>query len=172
MNRNVEIKARVDRPGEMLRLVKTIADSGPEILNQEDIFFHCPTGRLKLRTINGTQSQLIFYARTDQTGPKTSNYALLQVPDPAAMQRILEMAYGSSGVVRKRRTLFLVGPTRIHLDEVEGLGNFIEFEVVLAPGGSVEQGVQIARELMEKLHIDESSLIAGAYVDLQDNVSR
>jgi predicted adenylyl cyclase CyaB len=89
------------------------------------------------------------------------------VPDAAAMRRILESACGETGVVRKRRTLYLVGPTRIHLDEVEGLGHFIELEVVLSPAQCAEDGVQIARALMQKLKIEPDSLLAGAYLDLQ-----
>jgi predicted adenylyl cyclase CyaB len=167
MNRNVEIKARVADPDKLLRLVQNIADSGPEVLNQEDVFFQCPSGRLKLRTINGKESQLIFYVRDDNPSPKASEYALVPVSDPAAMRRVLELALGTRGIVRKRRTLFLVGPTRIHLDEVEGLGSFIELEVVLKPAESIGDGVQIARQIIEKLKIDETSLIAGAYLDLQ-----
>jgi adenylate cyclase class IV len=99
MNRNVEIKARVADPDKLLRLVQNIADSGPEVLNQEDVFFQCPSGRLKLRTINGKESQLIFYVRDDNPSPKASEYALVPVSDPAAMRRVLELALGTRGIV-------------------------------------------------------------------------
>jgi len=76
------------------------------------------------------------------------------------------LAYGQAGRVRKHRTLFLAGRTRIHLDKVEGLGDFLELEVVLEEGESAEKGVQEAHGLMAKLGIEPSQLIEDAYVDL------
>jgi adenylate cyclase len=68
--------------------------------------------------------------------------------------------------VRKHRTLYLAGRSRIHLDRVEGLGDFVEIEVVLADEDDVEDGVREAHALMASLGIDPSRLVAGAYVDL------
>jgi predicted adenylyl cyclase CyaB len=70
------------------------------------------------------------------------------------------------GVVRKRRTVRMVGRTRVHLDEVEGLGRFIELEVMLQPGEPLERGVAEARDLMTTLGIEESQLVSQAYIDL------
>jgi predicted adenylyl cyclase CyaB len=70
------------------------------------------------------------------------------------------------GVVRKRRYLYLVGQTRVHLDEVEGLGEFMELEVVLRPEQSDAEGQAIARDLMTRLGIREEDLLEGAYMDL------
>jgi predicted adenylyl cyclase CyaB len=78
----------------------------------------------------------------------------------------LSLAYGQAGRVRKNRTLFFVGKTRIHLDRVEGLGDFLELEVVLEEGEQVETGEAIARDLMQKLRILPDQLIEGAYIDL------
>jgi len=166
MNRNVEIKARANDFAGLVRRAGELAGSAPKVLLQEDVFFNTPKGRLKLRTINGSSSELIYYERSDDTSPKPSNYILLPVPDPHRMRQLLDSTNRIRAVVRKRRLLFLVGPTRIHLDEVEDLGNFIELEVVLQPTDSTEAGVSIARELMGKLQLDESSLLRGAYVDM------
>jgi len=166
MNRNIEIKARATNLADLLERAKKLTDTPPQVLMQEDVFFHTPNGRLKLRTINGTQSELIYYQRPDGTQPKDSQYLLLAVPDPQTAREILRRAYGIRGIVRKRRTLFLVGVTRIHIDEVEGLGEFVELEVVLPADWSAEAGVKIARDLMRQLNIEESSLVAGAYMDL------
>ena len=76
------------------------------------------------------------------------------------------IALGVSGTVRKRRTLFLAGNTRIHLDEVEGLGDFMELEVVLAEGESVEEGQAIAYRLMAQLGVEKEKLLTGAYLDM------
>jgi adenylate cyclase class IV len=79
---------------------------------------------------------------------------------------VLAAAYGTAGRVRKRRTLFLAGRTRIHLDRVEELGDFLELEVVLDESEPAEGGVEEAHRLMDALGIDLSRLVAGAYVDL------
>jgi adenylate cyclase class IV len=52
------------------------------------------------------------------------------------------------------------------MDEVEGLGCFIELEVVLERGQDEAEGMRIAREFMDRLEIAEEDLVAQAYVDL------
>ena len=86
--------------------------------------------------------------------------------EPDDLRRVLEQALGAAGRVRKERTLYLIGRTRVHLDRVEGLGDFVELEVVLAEGEAEASGLAEARRLMAALGIDETALIAGAYVDL------
>jgi len=77
------------------------------------------------------KGELIYYERADQEGPKHSEYHLARTHDPENLKTVLSMAFGIRGVVVKSRYLFMVGQTRIHLDDVEGLGQFIELEVVL-----------------------------------------
>lgn len=166
MNRNIEIKARARDLTETLLLAQALSSSNPEMLFQEDVFFGVPAGRLKLRTINNTCSELIFYDRADEAGPKMSSYIRFPVSNAAVMRQQLDNAFGIRGIVRKRRTLLIVGITRVHLDEIEGLGNFVELEVVLPAEGFAEQGMQIAHELMRKLNVDDASLVPGAYIDL------
>jgi len=168
LKRNIEIKARVKDLEETRRVAQSLGPHQPEVvIHQEDIFFGVPAGRLKLRTINQTQrSELIFYQRANETGPKCSSYVLFPVRNPAMMRRRLDEAYGIRGIVRKCRMLLIVGITRIHLDEVEGLGNFVELEVVLPPEGFEQEGARTAREIMRQLNIDDTSLISGAYADL------
>ena len=76
--------------------------------------------------------------------------------------------------MRKHRTLYLVGRTRVHLDRVESLGHFLELEVVLAEGESPDAGVKEARVLMTALGLGDEQLVEGAYVDLlsQQSVTR
>jgi predicted adenylyl cyclase CyaB len=85
---------------------------------------------------------------------------------PATLREALALAYGIAGRVRKQRTLYLAGRTRIHIDRVEGLGDFMELEVVLRDGEDVDAGVREAHDLMAQLRIDASALVEGAYVDL------
>lgn len=113
------------------------------------------------------QGQLIYYSRPNDSGPKVSDYWISDTNSPAAMRETLARALGVIGRVRKRRRLYLVDRTRIHLDNVEGLGSFVELEVVLAEDESPLQGTEIAQQIMKSLGIGESQLVQGAYVDLQ-----
>ena len=169
MDRNVEIKARVNNLKRQRRLVEALADSQPHLIYQEDTFFNCSVGRLKLRTfLNGT-GELIHYEREDRAEPTESEYVLCPTNDSETLKEALSNALGVRAVVRKSRRVYVVGRTRIHLDEVEALGYFIELEVVLGPGESQENGIQVVRELMEKLEIRGEDLVKLAYVDLLES---
>ena len=166
MGRNVEIKARVKDLESLRERVKSLADSGPVVIEQIDTFFKCSHGRLKLREVPGEDGELIFYVRPDSLEPAESSYSLVAVSDSRGLLDILSQAMGAKTVVRKVRTLYHTGQTRIHLDEVEGLGAFVELEVVLAPGESADQGKSTAHGLMEQLGISDKDLIDVAYADL------
>jgi predicted adenylyl cyclase CyaB len=168
MPRNIEIKARVEDIEALAATVTTIADKGPIEIIQDDAFFRCDAGRLKLRTFATGDGELIFYRRNNQTGPKESVYVRSPTSEPETMREALSLAYGQAGRVRKWRTLFIVGRTRVHLDRVTDLGNFLELEVVLDEHEPVEAGVREAHELMTRLSLDSSQLIEGAYIDLLD----
>ena len=166
MPTNVEIKARVRNPARLKSLAEALALTPSQIILQEDIFFEVPRGRLKLRIFAPNSAELIYYEREDGPGPKESRYSLSQTSEPEALKTVLQKSLGVRGIVRKQRTLYLVGQTRIHLDEVEGLGSFVELEVVLQAHQSHADGDQIARELMVKLEIQDSDLVEQAYIDL------
>lgn len=166
MARNVEIKARIESVDTLLPRVTAIADSGPTEIFQDDTFFTCPNGRLKLRAFSESAGELIFYRRPDSPGPKESFYVVSATASPDTLREALSLAYGACGRVRKHRTLFMVGRTRIHLDRVAGLGDFLELEVVLSEGESTETGMGIAHELLAKLGVSSKQLVEGAYVDL------
>jgi adenylate cyclase class IV len=166
MARNVEIKARIDSVEAVLPRARALADGPPEPIAQDDTFFACASGRLKLRVFADGRGELIAYERPDATGPKTSDYAITPVADPDALRATLERALGIGGRVVKQRTLLLVGRTRVHLDRVDGLGDFLELEVVLRDGENAEDGVAVAHDLLHRLQIDPGRLVSGAYVDL------
>ena len=166
MPQNVEIKARARDPERQRKLALEMSDGSPENLKQEDTFFACTRGRLKLRVSGDGQGELIAYEREDTTAPRTSTYVITPVHHPGTLKQVLAAALGIQAVVRKRRRVCLVGQTRIHVDDVEGLGHFLELEVVLEPGQSAESGSEMARDLMERLEIAEPDLVEGAYVDL------
>jgi adenylate cyclase class IV len=174
MPRNIEIKARIESVESLAPLVARLADDGPTEIFQDDTFFACRAGRLKLRAFSEHDGQLIFYQRPERAGPKESFYVISPTSSPETLRKALSLAYGVAGRVRKHRTLFMVGRTRIHLDQVDGLGDFLELEVVLAEseqqtcGEPVESaaGIAVANELLGKLAIPQSQLIDKAYVDM------
>jgi predicted adenylyl cyclase CyaB len=166
MPANIEIKARV-RDFEALKGHAAALSNGPmKVIPQDDTFFNIPHGRLKLRLLAPDHAQLVYYERPDQDGPKRSNYHIFETADPEGLKTTLSLALGVRGIVRKTRYLYLVGQTRVHLDDVEGLGEFIELEVVLRPGQSDAEGQSIARDLMAKLGIAETDLLECAYMDM------
>ena len=166
ISRNVEIKARVQDVGTFIPRLAQIATSGPVEIAQDDTFFNCVTGRLKLRAFSNDSGELIFYRRVNQAGPKESFFIRSPTSSPETLRESLSLAYGQIGRIRKYRTLFLVGRTRVHLDRVEGLGHFLELEVVLVDDESPEQGIQEASQLMDRLGVQPEQLIDGAYLDL------
>ncbi len=166
MARNVEIKARIASIDAVLPFALACADGPPEAIAQDDTFFACAHGRLKLRVFADGRGELIAYQRPDATGPKTSDYAITPVADPDVLRATLARALGVTGRVIKQRTLLHVGRTRVHLDRVDGLGDYLELEVVLRDGESAEDGVAEAHALLARLAIDAAQLVRGAYVDL------
>jgi len=170
--RNVEIKARIESVDALEPRAAALADEGPTEIVQDDTFFACPSGRLKLRAFSEKDGQLIFYRRPDQAGPKESFFLISPTSSPDTLREALTLAYGQAGRVLKRRTLYLAGRTRIHLDRVEGLGDFLELEVVMAEGEPAEDGVAVAHDLLAKLGSAPGQLVERAYVDLLGDRAR
>ncbi|XP_025088078.1 uncharacterized protein LOC112560429 isoform X3 [Pomacea canaliculata] len=129
MPSNVEIKARVRDMEGLKKVAATLSGSDGELLQQEDTFFYCRNGRLKLRVRKGFPSQLISYDRPDETGPKVSEFYTTEISDPDKLKFMLGRALGLQGTVKKDRWLYIVGQTRVHVDQVHGLGDFMELEV-------------------------------------------
>ena len=169
MAANIEIKARARNFDEIRRRAEALSSTPVEVLPQEDTFFNTPQGRLKLRVFSKGKGQLIYYTRPDREGPKRSDYHISHSSDPENLKHVLELAYGIRGVVRKTRYLYLVGQTRIHLDDVEGLGQFMELEVVMSEGQSDAEGEEIAEGLMARLGVERGDLLEGAYMDLLES---
>ena len=166
MARNVEVKARIDSVEALLPQARALADGNAERSEQDDIFFACTHGRLKLRDFGDGSGELIHYERADSSGPKLSDYVRAPTSDAAALREALSRAHAVIGRVRKTRWLLRVGQTRVHLDRVEGLGDFMELEVVLLPSQSVDEGAAVAEALMAQLGVPAAHRLAGAYLDL------
>jgi len=166
MSRNIEIKAVLRDRDAVIAAAARRSDSVPEIISQHDFFFRCGAGRLKLRMFQPDCGELIQYDREDLAGPRCSRYQIAYTSTPEILLDILTRTLGRIGEVKKTRILFLIGQTRVHIDTVEGLGDFLELEVVLRPDQTEEGGRQIAEELLGEFGIKTDQLIAKAYVDL------
>jgi len=166
MARNIEIKAHARDFRKQTRIAEKLGKGKSELIVQEDTFFNVPAGRLKLRVFGNGTGELIQYERKDSRGPSESNYLLSPTRNPESLRALLTEALGVRAVVRKHRMVYFCGQTRIHLDQVEGLGPYIELEVALEDDQGVAEGEAIAEELMAKLEIEDNDLIDTAYVDL------
>ncbi|MFH1754099.1 MAG: class IV adenylate cyclase [Candidatus Latescibacterota bacterium] len=166
MARNVEIKARCGDPARCRKLAERFSDKGPEILQQVDTFFYCNEGRLKLREFEDGTGELIHYLRDAGTAPTESRYIITPIAKPDLLKESLSRALGVRASVRKRREVYFSGRTRIHIDEVEALGTFVELEVVLIDGELQASGMDDAYQLMKALEIQKDDLVDASYVDL------
>jgi len=137
MPSNIEIKANYD--DERLSSIKSLLGEKVENLLQVDTFFKSNEGRLKLReeVVNGKANcTLIGYIRTNDSGPSRSDFTKTCILNPLEMKQILTSTLGVAGVVRKERELYLVKDpdsalvSRVHIDLVDGLGRFLELEVI------------------------------------------
>ena len=165
MARNVEIKARVADPARLRDLALAMGDGPGQLIIQKDTFYNAREGRLKLREFGDGTGELIAYSRPDHEGPKTSSYVISRTADPASLHAALTNALGVRGIVAKQRTLVLSGRSRIHLDQVEGLGDFMELEVVLTDDETEAEGQVVAQDLMARLEIKAGDLMEDAYID-------
>lgn len=164
----VEIKAHSSRIDEQRSLLQAKHADFRGRDHQVDHYFKVPEGRLKLRHGN-IEHSLIFYQRSNQAGPKDSSVALTRLPDEAAavsLASTLDRALGTWVKVDKYREIYFIGNVKIHLDEVVGLGQFIEIEAI---GSSVEDRDDLlaqCQEFMDYLGVKEEELVENSYSDL------
>ena len=124
---NVEIKARCSNPERIREYLVTNNTGFKGIDEQSDTYFNVLTGRLKLREGN-IENNLIFYERTNQAGPKNSHFQLVKVEDAKGLKEVLTKSVGVKVVVKKKREIYYISNVKFHIDEVPGLGCFVEIE--------------------------------------------
>src|SRR5215211_7543560 len=164
--RNVELKARDPEPGRSLERCHALGAEDRGVLRQRDTYFTAARGRLKLREQEPGGAELIAYQRADDPRARESRYRIVPVPDPPALREALDAALGTVVVVDKRRRLFLWEGVRIHLDSVEGLGDFVELEGVAAEGSDLAREAELVERLRAELAIDPGAVEATGYADL------
>ncbi|MFQ5599443.1 MAG: class IV adenylate cyclase [Candidatus Krumholzibacteriia bacterium] len=160
------MKARVLEWGPIEDVLSEIGAREAGQFAQRDVFFRCRRGRLKLRLVAGRPAQLIGYERKDAACVRASEYQVVEVEDGGSLLRVLELALGRLGEVRKRRRLFLLDNVRIHLDEVDRLGRFLEIEAVVGDRHPEPECHALARALLARLGVRADQVQERAYVDL------
>lgn len=163
---NIEIKARYAELDHARKIAREINAEPQGVYEQVDTYFFVKRGRLKLREISSQQTQLIFYYRPDEVGPKTSDYHIYPVERSEHLKRMLQSALGVWQVVEKQREVYWYDEVRIHLDQVTNLGSFVEFEGVLADSAKQTSVTGKVEFLISRFEIEKSDLIAASYSDL------
>ncbi len=164
--RNLEIKARIDNLAKVRRCAQQLTTEPPLHLKQTDTYFFCRSGRLKLRETVGRPAQLIWYDRPEVQEMRTSRYLIAEIADADATRDLLSAACGVRAVVKKRRELYWYRYVRIHLDQVETLGDFLELEAVLQPDIDELDAQRLLADLRERFEVQSHMLISGSYVDM------
>lgn len=163
---NIEIKARLRDRAALLEVLAELGAARISSLAQVDTYFTVPAGRLKLRQTPGEPDVLIFYRRDNRSEPKLSDYHLAAIAPEQNLAGMLAAALGVRVVVRKQRELWRWHNVRVHLDEVEGLGAFLELEAQVDGANDESLCQRRTRELMAAFGLAPSELIAGSYADL------
>lgn len=165
---NIEIKARYPSLERARAICAELGAQSLGVDSQSDTYFCVPNGRLKLRRSSLHGDMLIPYLRPDQAGPKQSEYVAIPIQDSAATEALLARILGVELVVKKERELFLLGNVRIHLDRVQGLGNFFEFEAVYSGDDAEARAAEVERvtSLMAVFGIEEAALEKASYQQL------
>jgi predicted adenylyl cyclase CyaB len=163
VRRNIELKAIDTTPERSLQRCLELGASDHGQLEQQDTYFHVPHGGLKLREQRGDSAHLIQFERKDEPQERESRYRLIDVADALALKAALASALGVRVVVLKRRRLFIWQAVRIHLDDVQDLGTFIELEAVALPTSDLTHEHKLIRELREVFSIVDERLIAEGY---------
>ncbi len=160
---NIEIKTILRDPSAMEAKLASLGASREWQHVQRDLFFNVPVGWLKLREVEGQPGELIAYVREPGRHARASDYDIARIDDVDGLTEVLDRSLGLKGVVEKTRTLYTHRHTRIHLDDVRGLGSFLELETVIR-GISLPQARAEAREMIQLLELDKADFIEKPYM--------
>ncbi len=168
---NIEIKAKLNNSRKILQVLKSQKADYIGDDHQVDTYFKVPYGRLKLREGN-IENYLIYYDRKDKADPKQSQVALFKTPADSSLKEILTKSLGKLVVVDKQREIYFIDNVKFHIDEVEGLGSFVEIEAIDKDGSiGKEKLLAQCRQYMKLFGIRKKDLTACSYSDLLLNKS-
>lgn len=165
--RNLEIKVGLSSLAAVRRRLRGLPGARKTgSFRQTDWYFRVPAGRLKLRQVVGRHDgELIAYLRPDKRAARTSDFQRMPTPDAEGARRLLGRMLGGRACVRKRREVWLYKNARIHLDTVDGLGRFLEIEVVVTDG--MPQARALMSQLRDTLGVRAKDLCAGSYAEFK-----
>jgi adenylate cyclase class 2 len=164
---NIEIKAKCFHPEKVEAFLLSNGARFVGLDHQKDSYFNVSSGRLKLRQGN-IENSLIFYNRPDQEGPKQSDFSLSKITDGPTTEQVLAKALGIKVVVYKHRKIFFVDNVKFHLDEVPGLGSFVEIEAgnISDPSKTIDDLKAQCDHYMQAFEVAEADLIHHSYSDM------
>ena len=163
MPSNIELKVRWDNSGLAIEKAKSFGASFSKTIKQCDTYYINNNEKLKLREVYGENTELIYYLREDNEKWQ-SNYIIADVSDVKNQKKIFDMLFGVVIEVKKLRTLYVFNNARIHIDEVEGLGSFLEFEVIIKEDEN--QALELLNRLKKHFEIPTDKLLKKSYSDL------
>jgi len=137
---------------------------------QIDVYFRVNRGRLKLRFQTNSEAELIFYQRNDDENARLSKYFIYHPSHANLLKDLLENALGIRSIVKKKRTLYQFKNVRIHLDDVDHLGSFLECEAVIDNTTDEETSGKNLSELLTHLSSFSLTPVAQSYVDLVEKI--
>ena len=164
---NIEIKAHCPDPDRIRSILQDAESDYRGLDHQIDTYFRVPKGRLKLRQGN-IECALIQYQRPNQTGPKNSEVVLVAMGEKADNLRLaLSNALGVLTIVDKKREIYFVENVKLHVDEVQNLGNFVEIEAIDYEGTIGEEKLrEQCQQWIERLGIKREHLLESSYSDM------
>jgi adenylate cyclase, class 2 len=161
--RNVELKARDDDPDRSLGVCRNLGAEDHGTIHQRDTYFTVTSGGLKLREESPGSAHLIQFERADEPQQRESRYRIAGIENGPQLRAVLQAALGVSVVVAKRRRLHIWRDVRIHLDDVDRLGTFIELEAVAAPESDLTREHALVKELRAAFSIADDRLVSRGY---------
>ena len=163
---NIEIKASCTQPERVHQILKEQQADFIGLDHQIDTYFNVPNGRLKFREGN-IEHSLIHYQRSNQEGPKKSEVLLYHPQADSSLKALLIAAVGVLVIVDKKRSIYFIDNVKFHVDQVDGLGSFVEIEAIDKDGSiSENQLLKQCKDYMRLLNIEERDLLAVSYSDL------
>ncbi len=170
--RLIELKVRVGSPSDLELRLRALGATFEGTLNQRDVYFRGVRGRLKLRLQHPERDQLVWYDRPDRADTKESRIVLAALPAGHGLEPVLASALEVDVVVSKVRKVFDWNGTRVHLDDVVGLGSYLEFEKTVDPADPVAPAHAELRTMLSELELPSDALESGSYSDLLRPASR
>jgi adenylate cyclase class 2 len=164
----VELKAKADSLEPLREKLESLKAEYIGTFRQVDTYYEVPQGRLKLRETEGAnKAQLIYYERPDVQGPKQTQVCIIELRKPQFMKLFLSKVLRIKTVVDKQRAIYRFEGTQVHLDMVQNLGTYVEFE---RPAENTPEAAQKAHETLERLMrtfgVEPEALRKGSYSDL------